>query len=89
MVKFYGSHTFAKNNNYCKDFVPPVLHLIQCNATFFGNTTFLQNKGRDGGAIYAELAEINFQGNVVFLENEGGNGGAIYAKDAQINCKEV
>ena len=85
VVKFHGSHTFANNNNYYKDFVLPVLHLIQRNVTFYGNTTFLQNKGRDGGAIYAKLAEINFQGNVVFLQNGGENGGAIYAKDAQIN----
>ena len=61
MVKFHGSNTFTNNNNHRKDFVLPVLHLIQCNATVYGNTTFLQNKGRDGGAICAELAEINFQ----------------------------
>ena len=45
--------------------------------TFYGNTTFLQNKCRYGGAIYAKDAEINFQENVVFRENEGEYGGAL------------
>ena len=44
---------------------------------FYGNTTFLQNKCKLGGAIYAKDAEINFQGKVAFLENRGDYGGAI------------
>ena len=53
------------------------LKLWQCNVTFYGNTTFLQNKGRYGGAIYAEDAQINFHGSVVFQENEAEYGGAL------------
>ena len=49
----------------------------KCNAIFYGNTTFLQNKGTDGGAVYAKDAVINFQGSVMFLENKGGYGGAL------------
>ena len=45
--------------------------------TFYGNTTFLQNKGRYGGAVYAKHAEINFQGSVTFLENRGEYGGSL------------
>ena len=75
MVKFHGSNTFANNN--CKDLVFPVLRLIKCNVTFYGNTMFLQNNGRYGGAIYAEDAVINIQGRVMFMENEGEYGGAL------------
>ena len=75
IVEFYGSNTFAYNN--CKESAHSVLLLMQGNATFYGNTTFLWNKGRYGGAISAQDAEINFQGNVVFLDNEGEYGGAL------------
>ena len=68
-VEFYGSNTFAYNN--CKESVYSVLHLMQGNAIFHGNTTFLQNKGRYGGAICADDVDINFQGNIRFLDNEG------------------
>ena len=75
VVEFYGSNTFDDNN--CTDSAYSPLHLSQCHATFYGNTTFLQNKGRYGGAVYAEHAEINFQENVRFLDNERDYGGAL------------
>ena len=74
-IEFHGYNTFTKND--CTDLVYSALHMWKCNAIFYGNTTFLQNKGRDGGAIYAKDSEINFQGNVWFLDNEGGYGGAL------------
>ena len=82
MVEFYGSNTFADNACTSTDSVHysdlyPVLHLKKCNVTFHGNTTFLQNKGRYGGAICAADVEINFQGNTMFLDNEGEYGGAL------------
>ena len=56
-----------------------IQHIQSCegNATFRGNTTFLQNKGRYGGAICAQDAEVNFQGNIRFLDNEGEYGGVL------------
>ena len=74
-VEFHGYNTFTKNG--CTDLAYSVLHLLKCNVVFYGSTTFLQNKIRDGGAIYGENAEINFQGSVMFLENRGGYGGAL------------
>ena len=53
------------------------LSLRNCNVTFRGNTTFLQNNGRYGGALYADDVQINFQGNVIFMANEGEYGGAL------------
>ena len=85
MVEFHGSNTFA-DNNYT-DSAYAALHLIHCSVTFHGNTTFLENKHRyhNGGAIYADSAEINVKGIVVLMENEGEYGGALYAKSADIN----
>ena len=83
IVEFYGSNTFAYNN--CKESAYPVLHLMQGNATFHGNTTFLQNKGRYGGAICAQDAEVNFQGNVKFLYNEGEYGGALLLYQSNVS----
>ena len=53
--------------------------------TFYGNTTFLRNNGRYGGAINADDVEINFQENVTFLKNKGQYGGAINDINAKIN----
>ena len=69
-VAFYGSNIFA-DNKYS------VLNMRNCNVTFYSNTTFLQNKGKYGGALSARDAQINFQGSVVFQENEGEYGGAL------------
>ena len=71
-VEFYGSNIFADNNDKYS-----VLNMRNCNMTFYGNTTFLQNKGKYGGALSAKDAQINFQGRVVFQENEGGYGGGL------------
>ena len=75
VVEFYGSNTFGDNN--CTDSAYSPLHLMECYVVFYGNTTFLRNKGRYGGAVYAEHAEINFQENVMFLGNRGEYGGAL------------
>ena len=75
VVEFYGSNTFDDNN--CTDSAYSPLHLSQCYVIFYGNTTFLQNKGRYGGGVYAEHTEINFQENLRFLDNEGEYGGAL------------
>ena len=83
IVEFYGSNTFAYNN--CKESAYSVLHLMQGNATFYGNTTFLWNKGRYGGAICAQDAEINFQENVMFLYNEGEYGGALLLYQSNVS----
>ena len=82
-VEFYGSNTFTYNN--CKESAYSVLHLMQENATFYGNTTFLWYKGRYGGAISAQDAEINFQGNVRFLYNEGEYGGALLLHQSNVS----
>ena len=81
-VEFHGTNTFLGNN--FTDSAYPALHLKYCNVTFNGNTTFLQNKGRYGGAIYADGTLINFQKSAVFLDNKGEYGGAVYARDSQI-----
>ena len=81
-IEFHGSNIFAENN--CTDLIYPVLHLKKCSVTFHDSTTFLQNEGRYGGAIYAENAEINIQGNVVFLKNKGEFVGAVYVRDSVI-----
>ena len=78
-VNFHGSNTFTEN-----DSTDSALSLRHCSVTFNGDTTFLQNKGRYGGAVYAEDTEIYFQGSVVFQENEGEYGGAVYAEDTEI-----
>ena len=62
--------------------VSPALCLTQRIVTFYGNTTFLHNKG---GAIHVTDFEINFQKSIVFLHNKGLYAGAIYAKNAAIN----
>ena len=62
--------------------VSPVLCLTQRIVTFYGNTTFLHNKG---GAIGVTNSEINFQQSIVFRHNKGLYGGAIYATNAVIN----
>ena len=80
LIEFHGSNTFADNTCTSTDLAYAIysaLHLSQGNVTFYGNTTFLQNKCRYGGAIYAKNALINFQGNVVFLENRAEYGGAL------------
>ena len=53
------------------------LSLRNCIVIFRSNTTFLKNKGRYGGALYADDVQINFEGNVIFMENEGEYGGAV------------
>ena len=83
VVEFHGSNTFA--NNDCKDLGYSTMHLIQCNVTFHGNTTFLQNKGRYGGVIYANSAVINIPGRVEFLENEAEYGGALILHQSNIS----
>ena len=72
MVKFYEYNTFADNYGMYS-----AVYLKQCNVTFYGNTTFLQNDCRYGGALYAEETKLNFQESVMFLENEGEYGGAL------------
>ena len=62
-----------------------MMHLIQCNVTFHGNTTFLQNKGRYGGVIYANSAVINILGHVEFLENEAEYGGALILYQSNVS----
>ena len=70
-VEFYGSNVFTDNKI-------SALALTNCFARFYGNTTFLQNKGRYGSAVSIESSEIYFlQGSVVFQENEGEYGGAL------------
>ena len=53
--------------------------------TFHGNTTFLQNKGRYGGVIYANSAVINIPGRVEFLENEAEYGGALILYQSSVS----
>ena len=72
---FNGYNTFT--NNDCTDLEYSALNMWKSNVIFYGNTTFLQNKGRHGGAIIAKDAVINIQGSVVFQENEGKYGGAL------------
>ena len=83
LIEFHGSNTFAYNN--CKESVYSVLHLMQGNVIFHGNTTFLQNKGRYGGAICANNVEINFQGNIRSLDNEGEYGGALLLHQSNVS----
>ena len=64
-VNFHGSNIFTENNS-----TDSALSLRHCSVRFYDNTTFLQNKGKYGGAVYAKDADINFQGSVVFRENE-------------------
>ena len=82
IIEFHGSNTFSENN--CTDSVYPALYLMQCNVTFKGTATFLQNKCKYGGALYAEDSEINFQGSLLFLENEAENGGAVYVRRSEL-----
>ena len=58
---------------------------MQGNAIFHGNTTFLHNKGRYGGAICADDVDINFQGNIRFLDNEGEYGGALLLHQSNVS----
>ena len=53
IIEFYWPNTFSENNR--TDSVYPALYLMKCNVTFKGTATFLQNKCKYGGALYAEV----------------------------------
>ena len=59
---------------------------IWCNVMWHlkGLRTFLQNKCKYGGALYAEDSEIKFQGSLLFLENEAEYGGAVYVRRSKL-----
>ena len=57
-------------------------------AWFEGEIMFVNNSGRQGGAISAYSSELYFEGNVNFIDNSAENGGAISLKEgAVINLK--
>ena len=71
-IELYGSNSFTVN--LCTH---SALVLQHCRVIFYGNTTFLRNKGRYGAAIYSERSVLNFQGSTIFLGNEAEFGGAL------------
>ena len=71
-IELYGSNSFT--DNLCTH---SALVLQHCSVIFYGNTTFLRNKGRYGAAIYSERSVLNFQGSTIFLGNEAEFGGAL------------
>ena len=50
-------------------------------ALFKGEVRFLNNTGRQGGAILAYGSNLNFEGNINFIGNMADNGGAITLKE--------
>ena len=55
---------------------------------FEGEILFIDNSGRQGGAISADGSNLYFEGNVSFIGNTADNGGAISLKEgAAINLK--
>ena len=55
---------------------------------FEGEILFVNNTGRQGGAISAYSSKLYFEGNVSFIGNLADNGGAISLKEgAVINLK--
>ena len=55
-----------------------------CNVWFEGETMFIGNTGRQGGAISAYSSNLYFVGNVSFIGNSADNGGAISLKEGAV-----
>ena len=56
-----------------------------CQVYFEGEITFVNNSGRQGGAISAYNSELYFEGNVSFIGNSAAeNGGAISLKEGAV-----
>ena len=60
-----------------------------CQVYFEGEITFVNNSGRQGGAISAHNSQLYFEGNMSFIGNSvAENGGAISLKEgAMINLR--
>ena len=66
-----------------------VFKVSDSNEVYFeGEIQFIDNTGRQGGAISAYSSNLYFEGNVSFIGNSADNGGAISLKEgATINLK--
>ena len=52
-----------------------------CSVSFQGQISFINNSGRQGGAISADDSKLYFSGNASFIGNSANNGGAISLKE--------
>ena len=71
---------FANNSVTQKDLYSSVLYCDTSTISFFGNATFSNNKGVDGGAIAAYGSSILHFGQnstTIFFSNSADNGGAM------------
>ena len=55
-----------------------------CQVYFIGEIMFINNTGRQGGAISAYSSNVYFEGNVSFIGNSADNGGAISLKEGAV-----
>ena len=62
-----------------------IFQVSDSNRVYFeGETIFVNNVGRQGGAISAYSSDLYFNGNVSFIGNSAGNGGAISLKEGAV-----
>ena len=62
-----------------------ILLISDSGRVFFrGEITFINNRGRQGGAISVYGSHIRFNGNATFISNVADNGGAISLKEGSI-----
>ena len=55
-----------------------------CNVSFHGQVSFINNSGRQNGAICADDSNLYFSGNASFIGNSANNGGAISLKEGSV-----
>ena len=77
------SMTVFHNNSAFKH--ESILYSDSSNISFYGNVVFINNKGKEGGAIVAYRSTLHFENSIAtFIGNSADNGGAINLKEGSV-----
>ena len=72
------------SNNHVHDHESVFLIRDTSEISFQGDITFINNRGREGGALSIYSSDIKFQGDIIFINNTGRQGGALSAYSSDI-----
>ena len=72
------------SNNHAYDHDSVLLIRDRSAVSFQGDIAFINNRGRQGGALSAYNSDITFQGDITFINNRGRQGGALSAYNSDI-----
>ncbi len=86
LLLFVVPYAMFTNTSFSSNRHAGALWIFHSSVTFVGETSFTDNEGNGGGAIYAESSHVEFMGTQIFQNNSAGesSGGVIDITDVTL-----